>query len=152
LWDAILYSRTTGNSIPRAIGLPGLPSKPGNDLTCAEQNPDWARLLFSLKAALRWNSQGDQPAPARPGKARMTEPGWKHVLLKHVRDYAIFLLDREGNVRSRNNGAKAIKQYQANEIVGNPGAGTIFIVTLPPEAPSADEHNPQAQEAGRLGS
>jgi len=37
-----------------------------------------------------------------------------------VRDYAIFLLDREGNVRSWNNGAKAIKQYEANEKAGKP--------------------------------
>ncbi len=100
MWDAILYSRPTGNSIPGAIGLPGLPSKPGNDLTCCEQNPDWARLLFSIRAALRSNSQG--------------------ALLEHVRDYAIFLLDREGNVRSWNNGAKAIKRYEANEKAGKP--------------------------------
>jgi PAS domain S-box-containing protein len=92
----------------------------------SEQNLERAKLLFSLRAALRWNSDGDQPAPARRGKTRMTEPGWQLVetlkefraLLEHVRDYAIFSLDREGNVRSWNNGAKAIKQYEANEIVG----------------------------------
>jgi PAS domain S-box-containing protein len=36
-----------------------------------------------------------------------------------VRDYAIFLLDREGNVLTWNAGAERIKGYRANEIIGH---------------------------------
>jgi PAS domain S-box-containing protein len=40
------------------------------------------------------------------------------ALLESVKDYAIFLLDREGRVMSWNPGAQAIKQYRADEIIG----------------------------------
>ena len=39
-------------------------------------------------------------------------------LLKGVRDYAIYMLDREGHVRSWNPGAAHIKGYGAEEIIG----------------------------------
>ena len=40
------------------------------------------------------------------------------LLLKGVRDYAIYMLDAEGRVRSWNEGAQRIKGYSADEIVG----------------------------------
>lgn len=40
------------------------------------------------------------------------------LLVDSVRDYAIFLLDPSGNVRTWNVGAKRIKGYAANEIIG----------------------------------
>ncbi|WP_332827768.1 PAS domain-containing hybrid sensor histidine kinase/response regulator [Ramlibacter sp.] len=40
------------------------------------------------------------------------------LLVDSVRDYAIFMLDPDGIVRSWNAGAKAIKGYEAGEIVG----------------------------------
>jgi PAS domain S-box-containing protein len=39
-------------------------------------------------------------------------------LVAGVRDYAIFLLDAQGNVRSWNAGAERIKGYRADEIIG----------------------------------
>ena len=39
-------------------------------------------------------------------------------LVANVQDYAIFLLDPEGHVRSWNAGAQRIKGYTADEIVG----------------------------------
>jgi len=39
-------------------------------------------------------------------------------LLDGVRDYAIYLLDREGNVTTWNPGAERTKQYTADEIIG----------------------------------
>jgi PAS domain S-box-containing protein len=56
----------------------------------------------------------------------MSEGGWPSgqvrqealALLDGVRDYAIFLLDAEGRVQSWNEGAQAIKQYRAAEIIG----------------------------------
>ena len=41
-----------------------------------------------------------------------------HMLIEGVRDYAIFLLDRDGKVASWNAGAERLKGYQASEILG----------------------------------
>ncbi|MPZ94958.1 MAG: PAS domain S-box protein [Propionibacteriales bacterium] len=41
------------------------------------------------------------------------------LLVSSVREYAIFMLDRTGNVISWNSGAQRIKGYAANEIVGH---------------------------------
>ncbi len=40
------------------------------------------------------------------------------MLVEAVRDYGIFMLDAEGNVASWNAGARALKGYEAHEIVG----------------------------------
>ena len=40
------------------------------------------------------------------------------LLVEGVRDYAIFLLDPQGNVASWNPGAERIKGYKAEEIIG----------------------------------
>jgi PAS domain S-box-containing protein len=40
------------------------------------------------------------------------------LLVQSVRDYAIYMLDTEGNVTNWNSGAQAIKGYTAEEIVG----------------------------------
>jgi PAS domain S-box-containing protein len=40
------------------------------------------------------------------------------LLVDSVRDYAIFMLDVDGNVRSWNAGAQALKGYNAEEIIG----------------------------------
>ncbi|HEX4003567.1 MAG TPA: sigma 54-interacting transcriptional regulator [Candidatus Acidoferrales bacterium] len=39
-------------------------------------------------------------------------------LIAEVKDYAIFMLDRQGRVKSWNEGAERIKGYRANEIIG----------------------------------
>ncbi|MEP7234162.1 MAG: PAS domain S-box protein [Ignavibacteriota bacterium] len=41
-----------------------------------------------------------------------------HHMIEEVHDYAIILLDREGNVQSWNKGAVTIKGYSAEEIIG----------------------------------
>jgi PAS domain S-box-containing protein len=40
------------------------------------------------------------------------------MLVQNVRDYAIYMLDREGRITNWNPGAEAIKGYTENEIVG----------------------------------
>jgi PAS domain S-box-containing protein len=40
------------------------------------------------------------------------------LLVSSVRDYAIFMLDPDGNVATWNSGAQAIKQYSPDEIIG----------------------------------
>ncbi|MBI5276107.1 MAG: PAS domain S-box protein [Burkholderiales bacterium] len=42
----------------------------------------------------------------------------QRLLVESVRDYAIFMLDAEGYVRTWNRGAQAIKGYTADEIIG----------------------------------
>ncbi len=55
------------------------------------------------------------------------------LLVEGVNDYAIFLLDPEGNVSSWNLGAEKIKGYTANEIIGE-----HFSKFYPPEAIAKD--------------
>src|SRR5690349_21953774 len=43
-------------------------------------------------------------------------------LLDSVRDYAIYLLDHQGIIRSWNIGAELIKGFRADEIIGQPFA------------------------------
>jgi len=40
-------------------------------------------------------------------------------MIESVRDYAIYLLDKDGHVASWNSGAERIKGYNADEIVGS---------------------------------
>src|SRR5690606_39110701 len=40
-------------------------------------------------------------------------------LVENVRDYAIFMLDRQGFVSTRNEGARQLKGYGADEIIGS---------------------------------
>jgi PAS domain S-box-containing protein len=50
------------------------------------------------------------------------------VLVEHIEDYAILLLDPAGIVRTWNNGAERIKGYESSEIIGR-----HFSVFYPPE-------------------
>jgi len=42
------------------------------------------------------------------------------LLISGVKDYAIFLISPEGNIASWNNGAREIKGYEAEEVIGKP--------------------------------
>ncbi len=50
------------------------------------------------------------------------------LMVESVRDYAIFMLDRDRRVRTWNAGARAIKGYSADEIIGR-----HFSIFYPPE-------------------
>jgi PAS domain S-box-containing protein len=70
------------------------------------------------------------------------------LLVEQVRDYAIFLLDPEGKVESWNEGAKRIKGYEEQEIVGK-----HFSIFYPPEVAASGwpEHELKvAREEGRF--
>jgi PAS domain S-box-containing protein len=41
-----------------------------------------------------------------------------HVLIDHVTDYAIYMIDPEGNITTWNTGAQRIKGYCAEEVIG----------------------------------
>ncbi|HEX2243233.1 MAG TPA: PAS domain S-box protein, partial [Gammaproteobacteria bacterium] len=63
-----------------------------------------------------------------------------------VRDYAIFMLDAQGRVRSWNAGAERIKGYTANEIIGR-----HFSCFYTPEARAADHPRHVLEVATREG-
>jgi PAS domain S-box-containing protein len=63
---------------------------------------------------------------------RRSEQNYR-LLLKGVRDYAIYMLDVDGRVRSWNEGAARIKGYSADEIIGR-----HFRVFLPEEVRATD--------------
>ena len=69
-------------------------------------------------------------------------------LVHGVQDYAIFLLDREGNIVSWNRGAELLKGYAAHEIIGQ-----HFSVFYPREATERrwpEQELKMAAETGRL--
>jgi diguanylate cyclase (GGDEF)-like protein/PAS domain S-box-containing protein len=69
-------------------------------------------------------------------------------LVDSVLDYAIYMLDREGVIRSWNAGAERIKGYQAAEIIGQP----LSVLYTPGEIgrEHIDELLTQAAEQGRV--
>src|SRR4051812_7599646 len=99
-------------------------------------------MLHILRRLL---GHASQEAPARDGslKAAITskrkaETGLRESedqfakLVSGVRDYAVFLLDRDGNVLTWNTGAEHIKGYRAKDIIGR-----HFSVFYPSDAVSA---------------
>jgi PAS domain S-box-containing protein len=67
-------------------------------------------------------------------------------LVAGVRDYAIFLLDAHGNVRSWNSGAERIKGYRADEIIGR-----HFSIFYPKEALDSNFPAHELDVAGKVG-
>src|SRR6266516_1246503 len=57
-------------------------------------------------------------APQRAGRFAQAAAEEFRLLVEGVKDYAIFLLDRNGYVMTWNAGAERIKQYSADEILG----------------------------------
>jgi PAS domain S-box-containing protein len=68
------------------------------------------------------------------------------LLVDSVRDYAIFMLDANGNVRSWNTGAQALKGYTAEEITGR-----HFSVFFTPEDVEAGEPAAELRAARQEG-
>ena len=68
------------------------------------------------------------------------------LLVDGIRDYAIFMLDRQGHVVSWNAGAEAIKGYRAEEILGR-----HFSIFYPPESVACGWPEHALQVAGKVG-
>ena len=69
------------------------------------------------------------------------------LMVESVRDYAIFLLDGNGDVQSWNAGAQRFKGYRADEIIGK-----HFSVFYPPESLARNLPAHELTEAARVGS
>ncbi len=97
---------------------------------------DFFRRLFAGRPARP--PAADGPPRAGPAGRERAEPGQGRSddqfvqLVAGVRDYAIFLLDRRGNVLTWNAGAERIKGYRPEEIVGR-----HFSTFYPPEVASS---------------
>jgi PAS domain S-box-containing protein len=74
-----------------------------------------------------------------------TEQSYR-LLLKGVRDYAIYMLDAQGHVCSWNDGARRLKGYTADEIVGR-----HFRIFLPEEVRATDTADQALAAAARDG-
>jgi PAS domain S-box-containing protein len=85
-------------------------------------------------------------APAHGPGLQASEADVFRRIVDSVRDYAIFLLDARGFVRTWNRGARAIKGYEAAEIVGK-----HFSVFYPAEANARRWPERELEEASRVG-
>jgi PAS domain S-box-containing protein len=79
------------------------------------------------------------------GKLRASEARLR-MMLDSVKDYAIFMLDANGRVQTWNTGARAIKGYTAEEIVGS-----HFSRFYPPEDVRQGRPQRELQTAARAG-
>jgi PAS domain S-box-containing protein len=68
------------------------------------------------------------------------------VLVQSIKDYAIFLLDPQGNILSWNDGAKQIKGYEAEEIIGR-----HFSIFYPPGEVSGGKCDRELELAAKEG-
>jgi PAS domain S-box-containing protein len=75
-----------------------------------------------------------------------SDPDQFRLLVASVRDYAIFMLDRDGYITTWNLGAERIKGYEASEIIG-----THFSVFYPPEDIASGKPPWELAEAEREG-
>src|SRR6185295_13230679 len=71
----------------------------------------WERSQEDLHAQL------EQQVQERTAELRSSEETFR-LLVEGTKDYAIFLLDPHGKIVSWNPGAQRIKQYRADEIIG----------------------------------
>ena len=72
-------------------------------------------------SARRRRQKTGTPVPRARGGPRTTPPEGEddfRLLVASVRDYAIILLDLQGRICSWNEGARLIKGYQPEEIIG----------------------------------
>jgi PAS domain S-box-containing protein len=113
----------------------------------------WANVIITAL----WNSDGVLVGFAKVTRdlteRRATEEILREseerfrLLIQGVRDYGIFMLDREGNVASWNVGAQRINGYSASEILGK-----HFSIFYPPESLARKQPAYELEVAAREGS
>ena len=84
----------------------------------------------------------DRSSKSGPGQ---TEEQF-HILVDSVEEYAIYMLDSNGNVMTWNSGAERIKQYNAEEIIGK-----NFACFYTAEDVAAEKPQSNLREAARRG-
>jgi PAS domain S-box-containing protein len=91
--------------------------------------------------------QNPSPSQRWAGGVRHEPGGLLDLLIEQVVDYAIYVLDRQGNIASWNPGAQRIKGYAPDEIIGKPYA--IFFTEEDRLAQKPAEILSRAREHGR---
>ena len=69
------------------------------------------------KALQQLNNELNELIEERVKELRRSEEGFR-LMVDSVKDYAIFMLDRNGTIISWNKGAELLKGYKAEEIIG----------------------------------
>ena len=103
--------RKDGSDFPIEIMLSPLESAEGILVTAA------IRGIGARKAAEKHLAQMEDRRRVTETALRESEEGYR-MLLDGVRDYAIFMMDPQGQVVSWNAGAERIKGYTAEQIIG----------------------------------
>jgi PAS domain S-box-containing protein len=85
-------------------------------------------LFLLIAAAAGWSVQRDSSGRGLTEEALRDSEERYRMLLDGVQDYAIFMLDPQGQVVSWNAGAERIKRYTAEQIIGH-----NFSCFFPPE-------------------
>ena len=123
-------SRDRRNALLRNAGTDVLPGgklepapahgDPGMDLTGVAGWVACVTLLILLLAiaAAAFDRRLGARSALEAAKLRASEERFR-LLLKSITDYAVFMLDPDGNVTNWNTGAERIKGYTAEEIVGH---------------------------------
>ena len=105
-------ARSRGN-FERPVAPAGLPI-PGV-LTRRDVDPALPTVISEARLLTT-----EEPLPPMPRNPLAASNQTYRLLVEAVVDYAIFLLDAEGRVRSWNPGAHRLKGYTAEEIIGRP--------------------------------
>ena len=87
----------------------------------------------------------DSPLPFTSRVERITDADYR-LMVEAVNDYAIFMLDCQGRIRSWNSGARRLKGYTAEEIIGQ-----HFSVFYPQEQLDQDWPRKELEHALRDG-
>src|SRR5690348_5951608 len=84
---------------------------------------------------------------SRTDGEQMDEDDLLHLLMASVKDYAIFIMDSQGIIKTWNPGAELMKGYRADEIIGQ----SFSCLHLPADIEAGKPHRllQQAAQAGR---
>ncbi len=126
--------------------LVDLAQKLGNYVSSPKEEKSTLRLKADV-APLAIEPKSEIAIKPQPPKMSSTSPEMFKVLVEQVKDYAIFMLDKEGIVQSWNEGARRIKGYEASEIIGKHFSTFYLAVDLENEKPQFELR--MAQEIGR---
>lgn len=118
---SVRYAIETARATKKPCTTNGLQSSSHGAIS----SPDWSLRtvpVFNdenlLYVSLEFqNATRDHP-PRKPFDDRLDADDTYRILVQTVKDYAIFMLDTEGNVKTWNAGAALLKGYSREEIVG----------------------------------